>query len=369
MASKFEKIMNESLNLPEEAKELIHEAWNEQLSEAKETISAELREEFATKFEHEKGVLVESIGSFLEDKVRSEISEFAQDKRDLAAERVKYKTSVKEHIAVLDQFLMSKVAEEIQELRSDRLKMKESVAKLEGFLLSQLTEEVKEFHNDKKELVSQRVKMVKEGKAALIETKRTFVANAAKVIEENINKVLRKEISQYRDDIIAARENDFGRRIFESFIAEYMTSYLNEGSEVKKMQKALDSKQSEIKVLESKLTEKESLTESFNKKLAAANDRVDRSKVMSELLGPLSKEKKEIMEDLLESVKTQNLRESFNKYLPAVLNETVVAKKTTIVEGKNTEKTGDRAPSVAQTETATAYDLSEIRRLAGIKVN
>jgi hypothetical protein len=368
MASKFEKILSESLGLPQEAKVQIQEAWNEQLSEAKDRISAELREEFASKFEHDKNTLVESIDRFLEDKVKQEISEFAQDKRDLAAERVKYKTAIKEHIGVLDKFLMSKVAEEIQELHKDRVKMKESVTNLEGFLVTQLSEEIKEFHNDKKELVNQRVKMIKEGKQALVETKRGFITKAAKLIEENINSVLRNEISQYRDDIVAARENDFGRRIFESFVAEYMTSYLNEGSEVKKMQKAVSLKEKEIKVLESKVQEKQALTESANKKLAVANDMVARSAVMGELLAPLSKDKKEIMKDLLGTVKTQNLRESFNKYLPAVLNESVAPKKATLVESKNTEKTGDRAHSVAQTETnANAYDLAEIRRLAGIK--
>jgi hypothetical protein len=35
----------------------------------------------------------------------------------------------------------------------------------------------------------------------------------------------------------------------------------------------------------------------------------------------LSREKKAVMEELLETVKTTQLREAFTKYLPAVLNE------------------------------------------------
>ena len=44
---------------------------------------------------------------------------------------------------------------------------------------------------------------------------------------------------RFRDDITAARENDFGRRIFESFANEYRSSYLNENSAVKDLQKEI----------------------------------------------------------------------------------------------------------------------------------
>lgn len=367
MTSKFEKVLNENLNLPEEAKESITEAWNEQLSEAKEVIAAELREEFAQKFEYDKGVLTEAMDSFLQDKITAEITEFAQDKKDLVAERVHYKTAVKEHTEMLESFLTEAVAKEVKELRTDRVKANEGVEKLESFLLQQLSEEIQEFHNDKQELVQQKVKLIREGKQTLVETKREFVRKAAKLVETNIESVLRAEIGQYRDDIVAARENDFGRRIFESFVAEYMTSYLNEGSEVKKLQKVVESKDTEIASLTESVVSKVALTESANTKLNAANDRIKRNKVMAELLAPLGKEKRDVMKELLGTVKTAKLNESFNKYLPAVLNETQVvkpkAKDAKVLTESLVEKTGDRA-TVAQ--DSSAIDLAQIRKLAGL---
>lgn len=367
MTSKFDKVLSESLNLPAEAKEQIQEAWNEQLSEAKEIISAELREEFAQKFEYDKSVLTEAMDTFLNDKIGAEIAEFAQDKKDLVAERVKYKAQISEHTVMLDKFLTESVAKEIKELREDRKTAKQNVKKLESFLIQQLSEEIQEFHKDKEELVQQKVKMIREGKQALVETKREFVKKAAKLVEENISNVLRTEIGQYRDDIVAARENDFGRRIFESFVGEYMTSYLNEGSEVKKLQKVIESKDAEINVLSESVATKEALTESVKSKLNAANDRIERDKVMAELLAPLGKEKRDVMRELLESVKTSKLNESFNKYLPAVLNESkpvsnIAPKKANLTEGR-VEKTGDRA-SVAQ--DSSAIELAQIRKLAGL---
>lgn len=367
MTSKFNKALSENLALPEDAKEQIQEAWNEQLTEAREVIAAELREEFAQKFEYDKGVLVEAMDKFLNDKVNAEMSEFAQDKKDLVAERVKYKTLIGQHTTMLDQFVTGAIAKEVKELREDRKSAKDSVAKLEGFLMQQLSEEIKEFHSDKQQLVQQKVKMVREGKQALVETKRGFVTKAAKLVESKIDQVLRTEIHQYRDDIIAARETDFGRRIFESFVAEYMTSYLNEGSEVKKLQSMLESKQAEISTLSESVTNKEALTESVKTKLSAANDRIERNKVMADLLAPLGREKRDVMKELLESVKTAKLSTAFNKYLPAVLNETAPRRaavdKTATLNESRVEKTGDRA-TVAH--DSSAIELDSLRKLAGL---
>lgn len=367
MQSKFEKILSESLGLPVEAKEMIQEAWNEQLSEAKTLVEAELRAEFAQKFEYDKGVLVESMDKFLSDKIRAELEEFAQDKKDLVAERVKYKKGISEHIEMLDKFVTEQIAKEIKELRSDRVKAMEGVKKLEGFMIKQLTEEIKEFHSDKKALVEQKVKMIKEGKQELVKTKRMFIKEAAEAVEKNIDAVLRKEISQYRDDITAARNNEFGRRMFETFVGEYMSSYLNEGSELKRLQKVLEAKDAEVKKLNESLAQKEALVESAKKDLSSAQKLHERNQKISSMTAHLSKGKQDVMKELLESVKTENLQAAFDKYLPAVLNETVAKKPSKgILSESKVEKTGDRAPSVAH-DASSANDIAEIVRLAGIK--
>jgi hypothetical protein len=371
MAKKLDELLSESVGLSEDTRSQIVGLWEAKIAEAREEVASTLREEFARKFEHDKGVLVESMDRFLTDQVRVELEEFAEDKRKLVAERIAYKSKVVEHTGMLNKFITESVAKEMKEFYAEKKAMKENFAKLENFLLKQLAEEIREFRQDKKSLVEQKVKMVTEGKQKLQETKAQFIKRAAQIIESNIEKTLRTEITQFKDDIRVARENDFGRKIFESVAAEFMTSYLNEGTEIRKMQKMMESKNNEMKALQETVKKSKTLVESMDSKLKASQDLVERQKVMNELLAPLSKDKQGVMKELLESVQTKNLQGSYNKYLPSVLNEAETRKpassKTQLNEATLSAKTGDRA-RVAQTEESEyTSDMKKILSLAGIK--
>lgn len=371
MAKKIDEILSESVGLSEDVRNQIVGLWESRLSEAREEVAAMLREEFATKFEHDKGVLIESMDRFLTDKVRVELEEFAEDKRKLVAERIAYKSKLVEHTGMLNKFITESVAKEMREFRAEKQAMKENFAKLENFLLKQLAEEIREFRADKKSLVEQKVKMVAEGKQKLQETKAQFIKRASQIVESNIEKTLRAEIHQFKDDIRVARENEFGRKMFESFAAEFMTSYLNEGTELRKMQKVLEAKDEQLATLKESVKKSKSIMEGLDSKLKATQDLVERQKVMNELLAPLSKDKKVVMKELLESVQTKNLQGAYNKYLPSVLNEATDRKpassKTQLNEATLTANTGNRA-KVAQVEgTDETSELKHILSLAGIR--
>ena len=98
---------------------------------------------------------------------------------------------------------------------------------------------------------------------------------------------------------------------------------------------------------------------------------MDRNKVMESLLSPLGKEKRTVMVDLLETVKTTNLKSAFKKYLPAVLNETVSTEaKQSLNEGKVTEHTGDRVEEVVTSEATSQgsdANIIQLKKLAGLK--
>ena len=370
MAKKLDELLSESVGLSEDTRSQIIGLWEAKITEAREEVAATLREEFARKFEHDKGIFLESMDRFLTDKVRVELEEFADDKRKLVAERIAYKSKVVEHTGMLNKFVTEAVAKEMKEFRSEKKLMKENFSKLENFLLKQLAEEIREFRQDKKSLVEQKVKMVTEGKKKLQETQSSFVKRAATIIESNIEKTLRKEIGQFKEDIKIARENDFGRKIFESVAAEFMTSYLSEGTEIRKMQKVLESKNQQMAALQDTVKKSKTLVESMDTKLKASQDLVVRQKVMNELLAPLSKDKQGVMKELLESVQTQNLQGQYNKYLPSVLNEAVARKpastKTQLNESTLSAKTGNRA--IAQSEDSQeTSELNKILSLAGIK--
>lgn len=363
----------ETMQLDEDTKGLIQEAWNKKLSEAKDEIASELREEFAQKYTHDKKLIVKTVDNFLEETLKRELEELAEDKKSLAAQEVASKTQVKEHIKMLNDFIKTQMAKEVNEGRSSRVELKKGITVLEDFILKQLSEEIAEFQQDKKELQEQRVKLVREGRTQLVEAKKEFIQRAAKVVNEKIEKTMRSEIEQFRDDIKAARENSFGRKIFESFVGEYMSSYLNEGSEVRKLQKVIESKNDEIKATEDKLVEQTALTESVNQKLSATKSLVERNKTLSSLLKPLAREKKTIMKELLESVQTTDLKRKFDQYLPAVLNEgnvdTSSRGKKALNESVVSEKTGNRANNLNENaqNSDNIAEIENIKKLAGIK--
>jgi len=235
--------------------------------------------------------------------------------------------------------------------------------------VNSLAKEIAEFHADKKDLAETKVKLVRDSKAKFETVKKDFIAKASAAIQETVSKGLRSEMTQLKEDIEAARKNDFGRRIFESFASEYATSHLNEKSETAKLLKVVKQKEEAVKEAEAKAAEAEKLVESKDAEIAQMNDSAQRKEVMSELMQPLSKDKREVMGELLESVQTNKLHAAFDKYITAVMEGNVPKKeKVALTEGK--EVTGDKntqAQTIGGTEQKTA-EIFDIRRLAGLKV-
>ena len=295
----------------------------------------------------------------LSDAIKTEIAEFADDRKGLIEARVQYKQNVKEHTTALSSFVMEALKNEIVELREDRNKQFDNFNKLEGFVLKQLSEEIAEFNDDKKSLAEAKVKLISEGRSKLEEAKVNFIKRAAKTIEKVVEDVLRSEMTQLREDIQSARENNFGRKIFESFATEYMTSYLAEGTEIRKLNKSVSIQAENI----ASITEAKEQADIEVKKLL---DKIDRSKVMTELLTPLAKDKRGVMEELLESVQTKNLKGSFQKYLPAVLNEAGGRKETS--KTTLTERTGDKVvvEKVEKQSDEKGASVVHLKKLAGI---
>jgi len=339
----------------EETRTQIEEAWEAKLSEVKETAKAELREEFAQRYEHDKAQMVEAVDRMMTEGLTKEIAEFVEDRKQLAAQRVEYKKNMKPHMEMLQKFITSQLANEMKELQQDKAQMAEQVKTLESFVTSSLAKELNEFETDKKAVVETRVKLVKEAKEKFAQIRSQFIKKASKVVETMVSESITKEMTQFKEDIKAARENNFGRKIFEAYASEYMSSYLNETSEVRKMQKQLDE-------AHKKITETETLLESTRVEKTRVEDKAKRESTLSELLAPLSGEKKEVMTNLLESVQTDKLKDSFNKYLPHVMKES--RRSSVITESKKTETTGDRQAK-AQADDNNE-DVLSIRKLAGI---
>jgi len=351
----------ESGVIGEDTKKSIEEAWDSKIKENRELVTAELREEFAKRYEHDKNNMVEAIDTMMTEKLSEEISKFVEDRKALAQEKITYKESVGAHSKKLEEFVLSKLTNEVKELHDDRKSVGENFAKLEEFVVNALAKEIKEFAEDKKSVVETKVKLVKEAKAQLAKLKESFIKKSAKVVEDAVTKKLGEEISQLKEDISSARQVNFGKQIFEAFASEYQASYLNEKSETSKLLKVVDETTLKLKNAEKSIEEAKTVIESKEREISQVKDLMERKATMAELLKPLSKDKAEVMGQLLESTETGKLKAAYDKYLQAVMEDAPVSKAKKMLS----EASGDKA-GAPRSEREDA-ELGSIRVLAGLQ--
>jgi hypothetical protein len=350
--------------ISEEIKSEIEASWEGRIQENRDQVTTQLREEFAQKYEHDKNAMVEAVEAMLSDRLQAELGELAEDRQGLIEARAKYAAKMTQDAKAMESFVLSNLKKELAELHEDRKAVAGNVAKLESFIVDALAKEIAEFHTDKKDLAETKVKLVRESKAKFEAIKKDFIAKSADIIEETVAKGLRSEMKQLKEDIDAARRNDFGRRIFESFASEYAASHLNEKSETAKLLRVVEQKTQEIEEAAKIVAETQEQVAAKEKEIAIIKESSKRTEVMGELLGPLGGDKKSVMGELLESVQTEKLYAAFDKYLPAVMNGGTPVKKA-LTEAK--EITGNKQAQTFSGEEKTA-DIYDIRRLAGLKV-
>jgi hypothetical protein len=366
MLDAFNKLV-ESGMLSEGDKSMIESAFNQRIQENRDQVTAELREEFAQRYAHDKGVMVEALDKMVGERLAAEMAELVADKRALAEAKVAYHNKMSGDAKVLESFVLKQLGSELVEFQSDRQKVAENFTKLENFIVSALAREINEFAQDKRDLAEAKVRLVREAKGKFEEVRAKFIKRSASIVEETVTKKLTQEMKQLKEDIDGARENAFGRRLFEAFAQEFSTSYLNEKSETSKLLKVIEQKEQELTEAKAVVTEKAKLVESKDREIRVANDVAKRKEVMAEMLAPLAADKKGIMKELLESVQTAKLSEAFDKYLPAVMEGGI--KKAEKAQAKETltesaEVTGDREVKQPQVGLDNILD---IRKLAGLK--
>jgi len=349
--------------ISEDAKAEINEAWENKLVEAKEQARAELREEFAQRYEHDKKVMVEALDRMVSEGLNAEIEAIRVEKAQLEEDRVNGQKKLQESAAKFNDFMVKKLAEEIGELRKDRKAHNEGLEKLEGFIVHALAREIQEFAQDKQDVVETKVRLVREAREKLETLKARFVAESSQKMAQAVSQHLKTELSQLKEDIKVARENNFGRRIFEAYASEFGATHLNEKAEVRKLQDMIANKDKQLAEATQTLTKAKTLVESKEREIRIIKESNERQATMDDLLRPLNAEKQEVMRNLLESVQTSRLKNAFEKYLPAVLEDRSAKAKKVIVESV-AEVTGDKSVRV-QTEEDSS-NVIDLKRLAGL---
>ena len=358
------KSLFENSALSEEVRTELEEAWNAKVKENRLQVTAELREEFAKKYEHDKTTMVEAIDSLVTERLAEEIAEFQDDRKQLAEAKAKFAVAQRQNANLLKGFVSEQLAKEVKELHSDQKAMADKFVALEEFVVESLAKELAEFYEDKKDLAETKVRLVREGKAHVDRVKKDFITKSAALVSETVSKGLTKEISALKEDIEAARKNDFGRKLFEAFANEYQHSYLNEKSETAKMLKVVDAKDKQLSEAKQAAAKAIKLAEAKANEVKSINESIARNNTISKLISPLSKDQQSIMTDLLESVQTTKLQAAFDKYLPAVIDGKGPAKqKAVLAEAK--EITGNRENNDVK-QAGDDSNVVDLKRLAGL---
>ena len=340
----------------EDTKTQIAEAWEAKLTETREQVKVELREEFANRYEHDKSVMVEALDRMVTENLTTELKEFAEEKKKLAEDRVKFVSKMQETTSTFDKFLVKQLAEEINELNVDRKAQNEHVSKLEQFIHAQLAEEITDFQKDRQDVVETKVRLVKEARGQFKALKTKFIEKSANLVKESVASNLNAEITQLKEDIDAAKENTFGRKIFEAFATEFSASYLNENQEIKDLKKIVEGNEKSLNEANEAVATKSQLIETKEKEIIQIN----------ELLKPLNKDKGAVMRDLLESVQTSKLKTAYDRYLPVVLdgNSAIKSEKKVMTESRKAV-TGNK--EVKTQPAMIDNNVVELRKLAGLK--
>lgn len=199
----------------------------------------------------------------------------------------------------------------------------------------------------------------------LVEEKQNLAVQLQEDLESLIDKIddffeerIAEELSELKEDISLARENEFGRKVFESFVKEFNASFVDEKSIQRKLAVTTD-----------KLVD----TQKTIAKLEESVATLQREKKMDEVLSQLAGQKREQMAFILSTVATEKLSEAYSMFIGRVLREDAAPKAETLTESKQTTTlvTGDAPAStgsvITEQKTTQSAALLKTLRLAGVK--
>lgn len=418
--SDFNKVL-ESVDLPSELKQQIKESWDAEVQANYEKVRADKEREIKEGVEKELNHMIEAADTLITSTLKAEMAEMSEQRkkvkeimdkehakavqqrvnesrefkrnyelleslitqvldteiRELISERKEYKQEQDKLLEQMDSMVQESVKVEMQELHEDSKKLKESMNKMDDLVVGQLTRELSEFQEDRRDLKEKSRKLDKEYARKLEESKTAFMNRAEKSVSKLVDDTLRNQISELKEDIQIAKDNTFGRKIFEAFAGEYLTSHLSEGTELHKLRRKVEESDKNVAKMQQIIKEKEDKLNKSKAALRESRESNKRSEKMNELLRPLNSTQRETMKQLLEGVETVKLEESFKRYVPTILENSGRSKRKerkVMTEQKEkpvlSESTGERSkmnyqPNLERDDAEE--DFSELFRLAGIK--
>merc|ERR1712000_444285 len=146
----------------------------------------------------------------------------------------------------------------------------------------------------------------------LEEARNVFIQRASKSAESIVNETLSSELASLKEDIQVAKQNTFGRKLFEAFASEFYYSHMSENTEISKILNKLEESEKNAQKLQ-KIVKEQAETINKTRESSVREAKIDK------LVRPLAATQKKIMSKLLEGVEAEKLDEAFERYLPSVL--------------------------------------------------
>lgn len=262
-------------------------------------------------------------------------------------------------------------AELVEQWIKDRELLIEAIDTKVGGLLETELGELKDDVNKFRDLEAEYAAKIVEARASMAEELKDDMAKLVVHIDSFLEESLAAEFQELQEDIEEVKKNEFGRKIFEAYMSEFNTNFIDEES------------------IQAKLHEANAKLDEANAKLqeqSTANAKLVRESKMNELLAPLNAYQREVMGTILETTATEKLDETYQQFIGRILKESVdhsseketkvlaeseKAEKSSdsLVEEKIAVKTGNAAETPAeqlQESALSSADIMALRRMSGL---
>jgi glycine cleavage system H lipoate-binding protein len=188
-----------------------------------------------------------------------------------------------------------------------------------------LTEELKELKEDIerfRDLEAEYAEKIVESKGEMADQLKKDMELLIEKLDKFLEIRLTAEVEELRGDVEIVKKNEFGKKVFEAFVAEFKKHYTGE-----------DSVEGKLTETQQRLEDALTSLEDAEKKIA----KMERSKKLQDVLAPVTGRTREVMEAILKNVDTPLLEEAYKTYIGRVVKETS-EKKEEVKEISTSEK-------------------------------
>lgn len=347
----FEEQINE---LAAPVQQVIKEAFETKLNEARETIYAQARKEINEKYKADFEALVKGSEAFIKESIEEECDDLNKEKEELKEKSEK----CDESLVKFQKMIAEQLAKEVVGIRKERAQLSEKLASFDKFIKESISEYANSLNEEKQKYIKSTAEVIENGLKMQESAKSAFIKTAVKTAADMIYENMSEEIASLKKDIKEAQQNEFGKRIFEQFSGEFKAIFLNENKEIQKIK-------AEKAELESKIKKADRLLESKNLQVSALKDEIEvqkelrkRDSIIAEASKGLSSTKQEVLKRMVESVPTERLEKTISEYIPSVLGQTTTKKftesKVVKTAPKMVVKTGDPVNESVQEKKESA---------------